>query len=43
MFIYQPANMFFSLSGNFDYFFRKNNKGWGNMTRKGFTLNKEKK
>lgn len=37
IFIYQPINMFFSLSGNFDYFFKKNKKEWGNMTRKGFT------
>lgn len=40
MFIYQPVNMLFSLSGNLDYFFKKNNKGWGHMVRKGFTLNK---
>lgn len=36
MFTYQPLNMYFALSGNFDYFFKKNKKGWGNMIRKGF-------
>ncbi|MFA6580658.1 MAG: glycosyltransferase family 2 protein [Paludibacter sp.] len=41
MFIYQPLNMFFSLSGNFDFFFKKNKKGWGDMTRTGFTNKKE--
>jgi len=37
MVIYQPLNMYFSLSGNYDYFFKKNKRGWGEMTRKGFT------
>ncbi|HET7732671.1 MAG TPA: glycosyltransferase family 2 protein, partial [Paludibacter sp.] len=37
MIIYQPLNMFFSISGNFDFFFKKNNKHWGEMTRNGFT------
>lgn len=41
MFIYQPVNMLFSLSGNIDYFLRKNSKGWGNMTRKGFLVKEE--
>lgn len=33
---YQPLNMLFSITGNFDSFFRKKKKGWGEMTRKGF-------
>ena len=37
MIIYQPLNMYFSLSGNYDYFFRNNKRGWGEMTRTGFT------
>jgi len=40
MIIYQPLNMFFSLSGNYDFFFKKNKKGWGDMTRTGFTNKK---
>jgi cellulose synthase/poly-beta-1,6-N-acetylglucosamine synthase-like glycosyltransferase len=40
MIIFQPLNMFFSLSGNFDFFFRKSKNGWGNMTRTGFTKSK---
>lgn len=40
IFIYQPVNMYFALSGNFDYFFRKGHKGWGKMTRKGFSQKK---
>lgn len=35
MVIFHPMNVFFSLKGNFDYFFRKK-KGWGVMTRTGF-------
>jgi len=36
-FLYQPLNMYFSVTGNFDAFFRKKKKkGWGEMTRKGF-------
>lgn len=35
-FFYQPLNMYFSITGNFDSFFRKRKKGWGEMTRKGF-------
>lgn len=34
---YQPLNMFFSLSGNIDIFFGGKKKGWGEMTRKGFS------
>ena len=37
MVFFQPLNMVFSLTGNFDFFFRKSKKGWGNMTRTGFT------
>jgi hypothetical protein len=37
MVIYQPLNMFFSISGNFDFFIKKNNRHWGEMTRNGFT------
>ena len=36
MIFYQPLNMLFSLSGNIDFFFSKEKKGWGEMTRKGF-------
>ena len=42
MLIYQPLNMYFSLSGNYDFFFKKNRKGWGVMTRTGFSGNKAK-
>ena len=41
MFIYQPLNMFFALSGNFDFFLRTNNKQWGEMSRKGFLHEKD--
>lgn len=40
MFIYQPLNMVFSLSGHFDFYFKKNKKNWGVMTRRGFTKDK---
>ncbi len=40
MIIYQPANFYFSLTGNFDYFFKRNKKGWGTMTRTGFAAKK---
>lgn len=36
---YQPLNMIFSLSGHFDFYFKKNKKKWGEMNRKGFTKN----
>jgi len=36
MILYHPLNLFFSLSGNFDFFFRKKKKGWGKMKRTGF-------
>ncbi|HET9570855.1 MAG TPA: glycosyltransferase [Bacteroidales bacterium] len=41
MFIYQPLNMYFSLSGNNDFFIKKNKKGWGEMTRTGFKQDKK--
>lgn len=41
MFIYQPLNMIFSLRGNYDYFIKKNKKGWGVMTRTGFATKKK--
>lgn len=41
MVVYQPANMLFALSGNYDFFFTKNKKGWGNMTRTGFAQKKQ--
>lgn len=43
MFVYQPSNLYFSLSGNYDYFFKKNKKGWGNMTRTGFATKQQAK
>ena len=42
MFIYQPMNMLFSLKGHFDFYFKKNKKNWGEMTRTGFTKEKQK-
>jgi len=37
MFIYQPLNMIFSLSGHLDYYFKKKtHKVWGKMERVGF-------
>lgn len=36
MFIYHPLNVYFSFRGNYDFFFKKNKKGWGSMTRTGF-------
>jgi poly-beta-1,6-N-acetyl-D-glucosamine synthase len=37
MIIFQPLNMFFSLSGHLDYYFRKKTKNkWGNIERVGF-------
>jgi len=36
MIIYQPLNMFFSLLGHFNFYFKKNKKNWGEMTRTGF-------
>jgi len=43
MFVYQPSNLYFSLWGNYDYFFKKNKKGWGNMTRTGFATKQQAK
>lgn len=36
MFVYQPLNLIFSISGNLDAFFGSKKKVWGEMTRKGF-------
>jgi len=36
MFIYQPLNLIYSISGNIDAFFGSKKKVWGEMTRKGF-------
>ncbi|MFO8066211.1 MAG: glycosyltransferase [Bacteroidales bacterium] len=33
---YHPLNVYFSLWGNYDFFIKRNKKGWGNMTRTGF-------
>jgi poly-beta-1,6-N-acetyl-D-glucosamine synthase len=43
MIIYHPLNVFFALSGNYDYFVKKNKKGWGTMTRTGFNSKSAKK
>jgi poly-beta-1,6-N-acetyl-D-glucosamine synthase len=40
MFIFHPMNVFFSLKGNFDYFIKRNKKGWGKMTRTAFDSQK---
>lgn len=37
MFIYQPLNMIYSLSGHFDFYFRGEKDKWGEMKRTGFT------
>lgn len=37
MFVYQPMNMYYALTGNYDIFISKKQKHWGDMTRKGFT------
>ncbi len=37
--VYHPLNIIFSINGNYDFFFRKNKKGWGKMTRTGFDKN----
>jgi len=36
VFLFHPLNLFFSLSGNFDYLFGSNRQQWGEMTRTGF-------
>jgi len=40
MFIYQPLNMIFSLTGHFDFYFKKDKNKWGDMKRTGFTKKK---
>jgi len=39
--LYHPLVMWFALKGNFEYFFRKNKKGWGVMTRTSFDAKKK--
>lgn len=43
MVVYHPLNVIFSLSGNYDYFVRKNKKGWGIMTRTAFDNKRQPK
>jgi len=44
MVIYHPLNVLFALWGNWDFFIRRDKKGWGKMTRTGFgTEEKTKK
>lgn len=40
-FTFNLVNSFFSLKGNFEYFFKKNRNGWGNMSRTGFVTIKK--
>jgi hypothetical protein len=40
-FTFNLVNSFFSLKGNFEYFFKKNRNGWGNMSRTGFVTLKK--
>jgi cellulose synthase/poly-beta-1,6-N-acetylglucosamine synthase-like glycosyltransferase len=42
MIIYHPLNVINSLSGNYDYFIKKNKKGWGAMMHTGFAEKKLK-
>lgn len=42
MFFYHPLNVYFAIWGNYDFFIKRNKKGWGNMTRTGFKLNNKK-
>jgi len=42
MIIFHPLNLFFALSGNFDYFIKNNKKGWGEMTRTAFDKKHDK-
>lgn len=39
--LYHPLIMWFALKGNFEYFFRKNKKGWGVMKRTSFDAKKK--
>lgn len=36
-FFYQPLNFYWTIKGNYDYFFKKGKHVWGSMERKGFT------
>jgi poly-beta-1,6-N-acetyl-D-glucosamine synthase len=36
MLIYHPLNIIFAISGNYQFFFKKDKKNWGTMTRTGF-------
>lgn len=36
IFIFHPLNVLFALYGNYDFFLKKNKKGWGSMTKIGF-------
>ncbi|MCX6302671.1 MAG: glycosyltransferase [Bacteroidia bacterium] len=42
MIFYHPLNVLFSLSGNYDFFIKKNTKGWGVMTRTAFDSKSKK-
>ena len=39
--IFHPINVYYSLLGNFDFFVRKNKKGWGVMLRTAFDSKKQ--
>jgi len=41
MVLYHPLTVFFSLKGNYDFFIKKNKKGWGVMTRTAFDSKKK--
>jgi biofilm PGA synthesis N-glycosyltransferase PgaC len=42
MIFYHPLNVLSSLSGNYDFFIKKNKKGWGVMTRTAFDSKSKK-
>ena len=42
LFVSHPLNVYFAISGNIDFFFRKKKKSWGNMTREGLGVQKSK-
>jgi len=39
--IYHPLNVYFALLGNYDFFVKRNRKGWGKMTRTAFDQSKK--
>ena len=41
-FFYHPFTVYWAIRGNIDYFIRKK-KGWGKMTREGFSKKAESK